>query len=393
MRETVLDMQATEPVLPTLFACQEDLLATLHQAQPLANKVRQVHSFLRGSHPFISRIALAAYDPPTDQLRTFVHSTDDVAPLSFYQSPLAASLSLSEIASSRQPRVVNDLAEYYQMPSEHAQRLRSHGYGASYTMPIYRDDALYGFAFFNSHQRDVLHGAVLRDLNLCGHLLAQMMVNELAVARTLTASVRTVTQIVQSRDFETGSHLERVSHYTRVIGRHVAGHYGFNDDFLEYLYLFAPLHDIGKVAVPDTILLKPGSLTDEEFAQIKRHTTKGAEIVASMLEQFGLTGLPYAQMLRNIALYHHEAMDGSGYPHGLRGESIPVEARIVAVADVFDALSSRRPYKEAWDNERALRTIAELAGSRFDAPCVDAMLANREALVAIQQRFAEDYLG
>lgn len=376
-----------------IFASHEDVLALLHQAQPLGNKVRQVHDFLRASHPFLSRIAMAAYDPATDLLKTFVHSTDDESPLSFYQSRLAASASLSEIAASRRPRVVNDLERHYRMPTEHAQRLRQSGYGASYTMPIFHHGALYGFVFFNASQPHVFSERVVHDLNVCGHLLAMMMASELSVVRTLTASVRTVTQIVQSRDFETGSHIERVSHYSRLIGRHVAAHYGFNDDFLEYLYLFAPLHDIGKVGVPDALLLKPGRLTDEEFVVIQQHTSKGAEIIDAMLAHFGLTDFPYAAMLRNITLYHHEAMDGSGYPEALHGERIPVEARIVAVADVFDALSSRRPYKEAWGLDEALATIAELSGSRFDAPCVDALLANREALLDIQQRFAEDFIG
>lgn len=389
----VIDMVAATEVGAAIaaFAGHGDLLALLHQPQPLASKVKVLHDYLRDDHPFVSRIALATYDPQSDQLRTFVHSSDDASPLSFYQSKLAGSHSLSEIASSGRPRVVNDLLAHGRVPHEHAQRLRQSGYGASYTMPIHHNGALYGFAFFNSHQRNVFSESVVRNLNLSGHLLAMLMVNELSVARTLTASVRTVTHIAQSRDFETGSHLERVAHYTRLIGRHVAGHYGFNDDFLEYLELFSPLHDIGKVGVPDTLLLKPARLSDEEFKVIQQHTTKGGEIIDAMLEHFGMTNFPYATMLRNIALFHHEAMDGSGYPQGLCGEEIPVEARIVAVADVFDALSSHRPYKEAWDNERALATIADGAGSHFDPPCVEALFANREALLDIQQRFAENF--
>lgn len=141
------------------------------------------------------------------------------------------------------------------------------------------------------------------------------------------------------------------------------------------------------------MLLKPGRLEPAEFEQIKQHTVKGHKMVDAMLDNFGIQGMHQATMLRNIVLHHHEAMDGSGYPHRLQGTGIPVEARIVAVADVFDALTSQRPYKEAWSNDRAFALLAELAGQKFDPDCVDALIRNRCEVERIQQQFSEDSLG
>ncbi|HET7776899.1 MAG TPA: HD domain-containing phosphohydrolase [Azospira sp.] len=391
----VSPLQIASGVSPDLpVFSHEDGLDLLHQALPLQDKLERLHDHVRQTLPFIDRIAVASYEPLTDNLKTFLHSSGGELPLSFYESKLSASHSLSEIASSRRPRVINDIDALPQEHSkEHSRRIRSSGYGASYTMPVSHNGALYGFLFFNSRQKWVFDTWALQHLNMLGHHLSLMVVNELACLRTLMASVRTVTQIAQIRDFETGAHLERMAHYSRIIAQEVAPRFKLDDAFIEYLYLFAPLHDIGKVAIPDSLLLKPGRLEPEEFVQIQQHTVKGRQIVESMLENFGIQGMQRSDMLRNIVLHHHEALDGSGYPHGLKEEEIPVEARIVAVADVFDALTSERPYKEAWSNQEAFNMLVEMAGRKFDHDCVDALLRNRCEVERIQTQFAEDCLG
>jgi HD-GYP domain-containing protein (c-di-GMP phosphodiesterase class II) len=149
------------------------------------------------------------------------------------------------------------------------------------------------------------------------------------------------------------------------------------------------MHDVGKIAVPDSILLKPGRLTADEFEVMKTHVARGVEIVDLMCRDFGMRSMPHFGLLRNIVAYHHEAIDGSGYPHGLKGEDIPIEARIAAVADVFDALTSKRPYKEAWSNQRAFDLLKAEAGTKFDPDCVAALVSREEQVVAIQARFEE----
>src|SRR5690606_16763135 len=162
-----------------------------------------------------------------------------------------------------------------------------------------------------------------------------------------------------------------------------------SDVEVEFIHLFSELHDIGKIAVPDAILLKPGKLTSEEYGVMKTHPFKGREMIALMIREFGLDGIHHTDMLKNIIAYHHERFDGQGYPEGLAGEAIPLEARIVAVADVFDALTSERPYKQAWPLETAFEYLKTHAGSQFDPVCVAAALQSREAFCAIHQQYRD----
>lgn len=179
---------------------------------------------------------------------------------------------------------------------------------------------------------------------------------------------------IEYRDFGTGAHLLRVARYSELIAEEL----GMPDEEVRIHTLAAPLHDIGKIGVPDSILLKRGSLTDEEMAVMRKHPLIGYEILRDSQSRF-------IQIGAEIALRHHERWDGSGYPDGLRGEQIPLNARIVAIADVFDALTSERPYKHAWSNEEAFAYLEEHAGTFFDRACVKVLLANTARVADIQQ--------
>ena len=147
------------------------------------------------------------------------------------------------------------------------------------------------------------------------------------------------------------------------------------------------MHDIGKLALPDRILLKPGRLSESERSEMREHTVRGLEMINAIAHNFGLEHLDGLDLLRHIAESHHEAIDGSGYPHGLRDDAIPLEARIVAVADVFDALTSARPYKPSWTNEQAFGWLRKLARSKFDEDCVEALAFNALKVREIQAQF------
>jgi two-component system, response regulator RpfG len=179
---------------------------------------------------------------------------------------------------------------------------------------------------------------------------------------------------IEYRDFGTGAHLLRMARYCELIAEEM----GMSEEDVRTLTLAAPLHDIGKIGIPDSILLKRGSLTDEEMTVMRRHPLIGFEILRDSQSPFVRTGA-------QIALRHHERWNGSGYPDGLKGEQIPLNARIVAIADVFDALTSERPYKRAWSNEEAFSYFREHAGTLFDSACVKALLANETKIVEIQQ--------
>lgn len=188
-----------------------------------------------------------------------------------------------------------------------------------------------------------------------------------------------LSRAAEYRDPETGTHILRMAHYSRHIGRNL----GLPQSELDTLFEAAPMHDIGKVGTPDMILLKPGRLDDAEFEVMKRHTTIGYEILHA-------GQAPLLKVAAEIAWTHHEKFDGSGYPRGLRGDDIPLFGRIVAVADVFDALTSERPYKRAWEVERAMAFVREGCGSHFDPRCVDAFFTGWEEVMKIKEQFQDE---
>lgn len=180
------------------------------------------------------------------------------------------------------------------------------------------------------------------------------------------------------KDNETGLHVIRMSHYSKTLALAA----GWSAASAEELLTAAPMHDIGKIGIPDQILLKPGPLTPEEWVVMKRHPVIGAEII-------GEHSSSLLKMARQIAMCHHEKWDGSGYPNGLKGEAIPIEARIVTVADVFDALTTERPYKKAWTVEAALEVLHKDAGKHFDPKLVELFVSVLPRILEIKERWAE----
>jgi HD-GYP domain-containing protein (c-di-GMP phosphodiesterase class II) len=371
----------------------EDRLGPLHQDVSLVSKVQTIHSALRERFAFVQRIAAAVCDPETDTLQTFLYTGEDGTPLTHYTARLSDASSLNEIIEKGRPRVVNDLAIFSGGPHEHTQRVAARGYRSSYTMPMYHQGRLFGFLFFNAYEPDCFSEEVLGQIDPFGHLIALTIINDLTTMHTLLASVKTARDMAHARDGETGSHLDRMSRFARVIAQSVADRYELTDEYIEKIFIFSPLHDIGKIAIPDRVLLKPGKLDPDEEALMRTHPTRGREMIDQMLAHFEIGKLQGSDILRNIALFHHESMDGSGYPDGRAGDNIPVEARIVAVADIFDALTSRRPYKPAWSNDDAFALLRQLAGAKLDVHCVNALIDNRDKIELIQQQFLENVLG
>ena len=375
-----------------LFSHQ-DTLANLHENLPLTEKLRFLHQVIRQDFPFVDRLAIALFDEKTEMLKTYTHSTEGSDnPVTTYEAPLSSAPSLYAILEHRRPRLVQDLSLFAQGQHEHTKRIASKGYKSSYTMPLYQSGTFIGFLFFNSFQEHPFAVTVLRQLDIYGHLIALMVINELTAIRTLLAAVRAARSMTHYRDLETGSHIDRTAHYARLIARELSASYDITDEQIEHIFLFSPMHDVGKIGIPDNILRKPSKLDPAEFDVMKTHPEKGREIIDSVLEDFSLGTFGHANILRNIAEYHHEAIDGSGYPKGLKGDEIPIEARISAVADVFDALTSRRAYKAPWSNEEAFGMLRSLADSKLDRDCVEALINHADKVAEIQQRFRDNEL-
>lgn len=190
--------------------------------------------------------------------------------------------------------------------------------------------------------------------------------------------IRRLGRAAEYKDNETGMHVIRMSEYTRLIAQRLSD----DSSWVDLVYNAAPMHDIGKIGVPDNILLKPGKLEPQEWQTIQQHCRYGAEII-------GEHASPLLTMAREVALFHHEKWNGTGYPHGLSGSDIPLSARIVAVADVFDALTSERPYKPAWPVDEAIELIKSDAGTHFDPELVEVFLACLPDILQIKEKHAD----
>lgn len=351
-------------------------------------KLKHIHLSTKVIYPAITRIAVALYDSDTDMVRTFIYSGDDT-PLNHYYALLKDCYSLNQIAETQQSRLEQDLSVFENSKHLHAQKIFEAGFRSSYSLPIIIDDGLVGFIFFNAEQTQAFEPACLDHLELVGNLISLVISSELASIRTLASTMRTAIDVTHFRDPETGEHLQRMAHYSRLIVSKIADEFDLDDNFAEHLFLFAPLHDIGKITIPDEILLKNGKLLPKERALMETHSVEGYKLVDRLLENYHLNSLSHTHMLRNIVLYHHESLDGKGYPEGLVGDEIPIEARVVAVADIFDALTSERPYKQAWSNQQAFEELTKLAGVKLDASCVNALLASMDEVELIQHTYRE----
>ena len=210
------------------------------------------------------------------------------------------------------------------------------------------------------------------------------------ISNTRDIALLTLAKLAESRDSETGMHLDRMPEYSRLLAEALRqGPYAdvVDDEFIAWVYKSSPLHDIGKVGIPDAILLKAGPLTQEEVRIMRTHTTIGGDTLRSVLDKF--SGPTFLLMAMRICYSHHERWDGGGYPEGLAGEDIPLPARIVALADAYDAITSVRPYKPAFDHEEAKRRILVDKGKHFDPVLVDAFTRCEEQFAIVQKRFED----
>ena len=241
-----------------------------------------------------------------------------------------------------------------------------------------------------AHLADASSTASLRIANQYLEVAVTARTKELTNLQEMT--VLALASLAETRDTETGNHLRRTQHYLRALGEHLKNHPDFSDalegDMVNTLFKCAPLHDIGKVGIPDRILLKNGAYTPEEFEIMKTHPTLGRDAIVKAQEISGQR-MDFFEIAKEIVYSHHEKWDGSGYPQGLIGTQIPVSARLMAVADVYDALISRRIYKGGMNHAQAVHIITEGRGTHFDPAVVDAFLTMESKFDAIANRFAD----
>jgi putative two-component system response regulator len=231
----------------------------------------------------------------------------------------------------------------------------------------------------------------LNDKNL--YLETEISKRTAEISAIQDVTILAMASLAETRDLETGNHIRRTQNYVKALAQNLKTHpnfgYFLSEAMIDTLFKSAPLHDIGKVGIPDRILLKPGKLTRDEFEIMKTHTTLGRDAIKHAEKDLGIQ-VEFLRIAKEIAYYHQEKYDGSGYPTGISGNDIPISARLMALADVYDALISRRVYKEPMPHEVAVKIIIEGRGKHFDPDIVDAFLTLQDEFQAIAARFIDN---
>jgi HD-GYP domain-containing protein (c-di-GMP phosphodiesterase class II) len=294
--------------------------------------------------------------------------------------------SLGHLLHTGEARIINDLEEYTagRPLKPYNSVILEAGIKASITLPLKVSGEPVGVIFFSSSRKNVYNEGHLNYLNTLVNSIAISFNQNIFINDILYSSVLALAKLAEARDEDTGEHLVRMKKYSRLITEILYDNKEYMDEitleFIEMIERFSPLHDIGKVGIRDGILLKPGKLTPEEFEEMKKHTVYGAEVLRAAEDNMEKRGKSLFGMGLEIAEGHHEKWDGSGYPFGKKGLEIPLSARIVAVADVFDALTSRRPYKEAYSLEVSYGILAEGRGKHFDPVIIDIFMENKNKI-------------
>ena len=228
--------------------------------------------------------------------------------------------------------------------------------------------------------------------NKSEYLEAEVTKRTREITEIQNVTILAMASLAETRDSDTGNHIRRTQYYIKLLAQKLKTHDRFwfflNDQTIDMLFKTAPLHDIGKVGIPDRILMKPGRFTPEEFEIMKSHTTLGRNAIQHAENQLGME-VEFLKLAKEIAYYHQEKWDSSGYPDGIGGDDIPISARLMAVADVYDALISRRVYKEGMPHEKAVSIIIEGKGSHFDPDIVDAFVELAEEFRTVATRFSD----
>lgn len=297
-----------------------------------------------------------------------------------------------DVLNSGEPFLISQLRGYiHQQPEDaFALRLAGEGLGSAVYLPLLSTPEGGMMLIFATREPNAYTPKHLEWLSNIAGLVAHSVDRTVVMENLVVSAVAGLAKLAESRDPETGDHLVRMSLYSMIVAEELAseGKYAkqLSPMAIRDIHRFAPMHDIGKVGIKDDILLKPGRLSAEERTEMEEHPAIGGQVLRRCESQMNAHGHSIFSVGIEIAECHHEKFDGSGYPDKLVGESIPLSARIVAVADVFDALTSKRPYKEAWPIERALKVIHEEAGGHFDPLVVDALESALPEVLKVYER-------
>lgn len=381
------------------FRLIRDLLERGYSSNSLESLLSETKTLLDPLVP-CQRIALAFLDSSGYLIAE--NAISDHGPLRLTQgySELIENTSLSQLVDSGEPRIIDDLRQVladHKSPS--TQLIVDEGYLSSLTVPIHFTMRCVGFVFLNADRVGAFNKEHVAHVLQVFSILKNYVYHHYIVQLLLAETSRAFVGAMEKKDDETSAHIVRMSRYSHVIARGIAERYRqgllgpeyyLNEQMVREILWFAPLHDLGKIGIPDVVLFKTGAFDPPERAIMETHVTMGQKIISTLNDNLSkYLGTTFLDTCTQIIAGHHEHWNGKGYPKGLAGFDIPLPARIVALADVFDALTSARPYKEAWSLDRAFALIKAERGEHFDPVIVDEFFRQESEILKIYHQLSD----
>lgn len=368
-------------------------VSEIRSTATLEHLIEDLYGTISRSVP-CDRVAMAFMDPLRNVTAESAYTVMDAVYLDPGFTEPMSHTSLGRVAESGAPRIINDLEYHYEHvhSSTPTKRILQEGLRASITVPLFVDGECVGFMFASSRDTGVYNETHAEFLAHITRLLKDKLYTSYKAQQVISKTAEGFVTLTREKDNETSNHIVRMSRYSYLIAKQLFSNgHKLTPRFMREILWFSPLHDIGKIGISDAVLTKTGSLTAHEWEQMKQHVAIGETVIDSMNQ--GLRDTMEYGMLdtaRDIVAHHHERWDGQGYPRRLSGTEISQAGRIVAVADVFDALTSPRPYKPAYELEYSLDIMREERSAHFDPDTLDAFFEALPAIDSVRRSFSDE---
>lgn len=359
-------------------------------SSPLNKILCDIHHQMVNTDPFVDRISFAIYDQENQRLKTYADSVDKGQGIKQYECALSSLPTLQACVEEHKSRCIDHIDRDTSDTPRHNRWLKAQGFRSSYASPTYCDGQFIGFVFINSRHEGHFTPEVCHELSPYLTTIQQAAADEYqAIHQILEQASQKLARSAKHHN-SAHPHHQRIYHFTHVIAQHIANDRGLDDEFVANICQFSRFHDIGKLYLSPKSILKAQTLAPFEREKMQQHIALGVELIDSLIATSSESIHPSLETLRDIVAHHQELLDGSGYPNGLRGDAIPLSARIITVANIFDALTSHRPYKQAASVRYALLELEKMVVlGKLDAECVNALRYKQQALEAIIARYPE----
>ena len=358
-----------------------DALSNTSFSATLNHQLADIHYQIRAHIPNVDRLSFALYDRDTDILKTYADSAANGTELSQHSAYLKNLPTLQSCAKTGEKRVVNNIEQQFSSHTHHTKWLLGRGYHSSLAVPVYSQHHFIGILFIDSHLEDFFTEVIVSALNEYIDTLLISIISEYELVHALLDSTRNH-HLSSPRHWSAGAaHRERIWRMTQIIAKDVANAFELSDEDIENITQFSRYHDIGKLSIPYNVLSSTEELTPAQRRLIDEHIEHGVQFVEQIIEQLNHPNHHCVNLLREIVAYHHEYLDGSGYPYHLHGNDIPPSARIIAVANIFDALTCHHPHKQGCSTIYALLELEKMVNQgKLDWHCVNALREHQDEL-------------